>query len=119
MEQKKRTGFTLIEIIIALAIIGILAAVAVPRFAGYRELSQDAAAKHALHQLAKAQEDYHSQFHTYTVDSNALFTASGWYVEPPIAVAILAASNESWSATAKHQASHYQWTFSSSNGGLQ
>ncbi|MEW6264205.1 MAG: prepilin-type N-terminal cleavage/methylation domain-containing protein [Thermodesulfobacteriota bacterium] len=116
--QRSFKGFTLIEVMIVIAVIGILAAVAVSQLASYRRTAQDNAAKTALHQLAKAQEDYYVQNNTYTANRIGLFTNSGWTVESTITINILASSNLSWTATAIHKGSNRSWTYASARGGL-
>ncbi len=55
---RKRSAFTLIELLIVVVIIGILAAIAIPKFANTKEKAYFAAMKGDLRNLATAQESY-------------------------------------------------------------
>ena len=54
----KRKGFTLIEIMIVVVIIGILAAIAIPKFGSVKEKAYLATMKSDLRNLATAEESY-------------------------------------------------------------
>ena len=56
--MRNRKGFTLIELLIVVVIIGILAAIAIPKFASTKEKAYLASMKSDLRNLATAQEAY-------------------------------------------------------------
>ena len=55
---KNRKGFTLIELLIVVAIIGILAAIAIPQFSAYRAKAYNSAATSDLKNTKTALESY-------------------------------------------------------------
>src|SRR5690606_34194848 len=75
--MRDNKGFTLIELLIVVVIIGILAAIAIPKFSATREKAYFAAMKSDLKNLASQQEIYYSDTYEYTSDQDDLgFVAS-------------------------------------------
>ena len=93
-------GFTLIELLIVVVIIGILAAIAIPKFSATRERAYFAAMKSDLKNLATQQEIYYADHYTYTLDQPDL----GFVSSEGVTVAIASNTGLGWSATSIHAA---------------
>jgi prepilin-type N-terminal cleavage/methylation domain-containing protein len=68
---RSRKGFTLIELLIVVAIIGILAAIAIPQFSAYREKAYNSAANSDLKNWKTGMEAYNADFQVYPHDYDA------------------------------------------------
>ena len=68
-------GFTLIELLIAVAIIGILAAIAFPMYSDYVTRSRRADGQAKLMQVAQDLERCYTQYSTYNHDSCSVFAS--------------------------------------------
>lgn len=96
-----RQGFTLIELLIVVVIIGILAVIAIPKFASTKGSAAMAKMKGDLRNLATAQEGYYGDNNVYysgVVPSAALLYNPSQGVQ----ITITAADNAGWAATSAY-----------------
>ena len=99
---RNKKGFTLIELLIVVVIIGILAAIAIPKFANTKDKAYVAAMKSDLRNLATYEEQY-------AADNNGAYfsgNGSGQGFSPSASVTVTATAvtgpPPSWTATAVH-----------------
>jgi prepilin-type N-terminal cleavage/methylation domain-containing protein len=109
MRNTTRKGFTLIELLIVVVIIGILAAIAIPKFANTKEKAYLASMKSDLRNMATVQEGYFADNQVYTNGSaknNNTGTQSlaGFVPSAGVTVTALNTGGSGWSATAGHTA---------------
>lgn len=80
---RRHVGFTLIELMIAVAIIGILSAIAIPAYSKYVQRSRRSDAINAIQLAAAAEEKYYFQNSKYGTNEDLnLFTAANSNLSP-------------------------------------
>ena len=106
-----RKGFTLIELLIVVVIIGILAAIAIPKFSNTKEKAVLAAMKSDLRNLASAQESYYSDYTQYMSAAS-----SGSYYKGSAGNVVLFTGSTSWTAAVTNPGSTKTCTMSGNSG---
>ena len=110
-----RKGFTLIELLIVVVIIGILAAIAIPKFANTKEKAYVASMKSDLRNLVTAQEAYFTDNNSTYSASTAAF-GTGFNASSGVTVTIGTVTASGWDATASHMSTAQICTISYGGG---
>ncbi len=79
--MQRQSGFTLVELMIVLAILGIVAMVAIPTYSNYVKKGQRAGAQQVMSAIASRQQQYllDARQYTATIGGGGLgYTADGW-----------------------------------------
>ena len=94
-------GFTLIELLIVVVIVGLLAAIAIPKLANTKQKAYVAQMKSDLKNLATAEEGY---FYDSTFYTTSLASLNNFRPSTGVSLTVLEASAKGWSAEAVHSA---------------
>ena len=100
--SSNKKGFTLIELLIVVVIIGILAAIAIPKFANTKDKAYVAAMKSDLRNLATYEEQYAADNNGAYFSGNG--SAQGFTPSKDVTVTATAVAGPppAWTATATH-----------------
>jgi type IV pilus assembly protein PilA len=117
--KNNEKGFTLIELMIVIAIIGILAAIAIPQFAAYRQRSYNSASGADLRNATTAQEAYFVDNQEYTAAiANLAGATYGLYTSQNVVLSVVAATTSGYNMTSYHNKGNVTWTIIGPGGSL-
>jgi len=117
MARTRQAGFTLIELLVVVAIIGILAAIAIPQFAAYRKRGYEATLKADLKNAATAEEAYFAENRSYKAGALVSGAPAGYNQSADVSGMNAAVGANTFVLTATHtNCAGISWSFDNSSG---
>jgi prepilin-type N-terminal cleavage/methylation domain-containing protein len=119
LTHKDQKGFTLIELMIVIAIIGILAAIAIPQFSAYRTRAHNSAANADIRNACTAQEAYYVDEQTYA-NALGLITGSayGLYTSENVVFSTVSGDANGYTMQSYHNSGNKTWSVAGPGGSV-
>lgn len=111
-------GFTLIELMIVIGIIGILAAIAIPQFGFYRKRSYNTAAQSDLKNFTTAQEAYYVDNAIYCSSEGLLVGTYGAYTSDKVTITVGTATVNTYVMRGRHSSGDLTYSISGPGGSI-
>ena len=101
---------------IVIAIIGILAAIAIPQFSAYRKRSYNSSAQSDVRNIATAQEAYYVDESTYTSTESSISGATYGYMQSGNVTYAVDGNTDNYTITAYHSSGDKTYSLSGPGG---
>ena len=115
LDKQDKRGFTIIELLVAIAIIGVLSAIAIPQFSAYRTKSFNSTALSDLRSAATAQEAYYATNMVYADSETNLTSSYGLNISQNVSLST-SGSVTGYTITAFHSSGNKIYTLSGPGG---
>lgn len=115
MDTQPEDGFTLVELLVVMVILGVLAAIAVPTFLTQRDRAYATAMKSDLHSVVVAESSWAVDHATPTTDPVAL-AAEGWARTSGVSIPHVKVTAEAYVACVTHDSASHWLVYDSVTG---